>query len=80
VGGAMARSPEGVPWQRVLNAQGKISLPKGKGYEQQRELLEAEGVIFDAREQVDLARFSWNGPSQEWLEAEGLSESNSLTS
>lgn len=76
VGGAMANCPEGVPWQRVLNAQGKISLAKGKGYERQRELLEAEGVVFDARERVDLNRFGWEGPSDEWLEAEGLGGSN----
>jgi methylated-DNA-protein-cysteine methyltransferase related protein len=72
VGGAMARCPEGVPWQRVLNAQGKISLPKGKGSAEQRELLESEGVVFDERERVDLARFGWSGPSQEWMAAEGM--------
>src|SRR5512136_1247003 len=45
VGGAMAACPEGVPWQRVINAQGKISLRPG-GYDQLK-LLEAEGVVFD---------------------------------
>src|SRR3972149_4092650 len=44
VGGAMAACPEGVPWQRVINAQGKISLRPG-GYEQ-RKVLEAEGGVF----------------------------------
>lgn len=60
VGGAMAACPEGVPWQRVINAQGKISLRRGA--ERQRELLEAEGVEFDQRERVDLARYAWSGP------------------
>jgi methylated-DNA-protein-cysteine methyltransferase related protein len=62
VGGAMANCPSDVPWQRVINAQGKISLAKGKGYEQQRELLESEGVVFNERERVDLSRFGWEGP------------------
>ena len=67
VGGAMAACPEGVPWQRVVNAQGKISLRPGGGGVRQRQLLEAEGVVFDSRERIDLDRFGWNGPSEEWL-------------
>ena len=63
VGGAMAACPEGVPWQRVVNAQGKISLPPGRGYEHQRELLEAEGVTFNDRARIDLKRYGWNGPN-----------------
>ncbi|HEY3344248.1 MAG TPA: MGMT family protein [Anaerolineaceae bacterium] len=62
VGTAMSASPQGVPWQRVINAQGKIS-PRGPGAARQRELLEAEGVVFDERERVDLARFGWEGPN-----------------
>jgi methylated-DNA-protein-cysteine methyltransferase-like protein len=62
VGGAMAACPEGVPWQRVINAQGKISL-RGGSETRQRELLESEGVIFDSRDRVDLQRFGWTGPA-----------------
>lgn len=62
VGGAMAACPTGVPWQRVINAQGKISLRRGSGESEQRALLEAEGVIFDERQRVDLKRFGWEGP------------------
>ncbi len=58
VGGAMAACPEGVPWQRVINAQGKISL-RGGSEIHQRELLEAEGVVFDDRGRVDLERYGW---------------------
>jgi methylated-DNA-protein-cysteine methyltransferase-like protein len=72
VGGAMAACPEGVPWQRVINAQGKISLRPGGGGQVQRELLEEEGVTFDERDRVDLKRFGWSGPSEEWLAARGL--------
>jgi methylated-DNA-protein-cysteine methyltransferase related protein len=78
VGGAMAGCPSDVPWQRVVNAQGKISLPKGKGYEQQRGLLEEEGVVFNEREKIDLSRFGWQGPPREWLRQRGLSAPPSL--
>ena len=33
-----------LPWHRVINAQGTISLPKGRGYELQKSLLETEGI------------------------------------
>ena len=60
VGGAMAACPSDVPWQRVINAQGKISLRQGA--EKQRELLEAEGVVFSERGRVDLKVYEWQGP------------------
>jgi methylated-DNA-protein-cysteine methyltransferase-like protein len=63
VGGAMAACPDGVPWQRVVNAQGKIS-PR-KGADLQRQLLEDEGVIFDQRERIDLKQYGWHAPQQE---------------
>ena len=61
VGGAMAACPPDVPWQRVINAQGKISV-RGGGEIKQRELLEDEGVTFDERDRIDLRRFGWSGP------------------
>ena len=72
VGGAMARCPEDVPWQRVINSQGKISIRKGGGHQVQRQLLEEEGVVFDEKERVDLGRYGWDGPSADWLKARGL--------
>ncbi|MCU0484475.1 MAG: MGMT family protein [Anaerolineales bacterium] len=66
VGGAIAACPPGVPWQRVINAQGKISLP-GKAGVEQRELLEAEGVQFDPHGRVDLKRFGWDPSSAEQM-------------
>ena len=65
VGGAMAACPEDVPWQRVINAQGKIS-PHGEGFgtAMQRQLLVEEGVIFDAAGRIDLAHFGW--PEGTW--------------
>lgn len=72
VGGAMAACPENVPWQRVVNAQGKISLPGGGGMGRQRQLLEAEGIVFDSRERIDLKTFGWEGPDEGWRYARGL--------
>lgn len=64
VGWAMRASPEGsgVPWQRVINSRGFISLGTGKGgAELQRALLEEEGVVFDETGRVDLERYGWAG-------------------
>ena len=48
-----------VPWWRVINARGEISLrtPDGISEEMQRDRLESEGVEFSLERQVDLARF-----------------------
>ncbi len=59
VGGAMAGCPSDVPWQRVINAQGKISVRHAA--QEQRILLEAEGVQFDERDRVDLKIYLWEG-------------------
>ena len=72
VGSAMRRSPGDVPWQRVINAQGKISLSDPALQTRQRELLEAEGVPFDQRQRVDLVRYGWEGPPPEWLRSRQL--------
>jgi methylated-DNA-protein-cysteine methyltransferase-like protein len=58
VGSAMAKCPDDVPWQRVINAKGEISLRPGA--QEQRRLLEEEGVEFDERGRVDLDRFGWD--------------------
>lgn len=60
VGGAMAACPEDVPWQRVINSKGEISARPGA--EEQRVLLEEEGVTFDDRGRVDLNLFGWKEP------------------
>jgi methylated-DNA-protein-cysteine methyltransferase related protein len=49
-----------VPWHRVVNASGEISLRSGgDGAEVQRLRLEREGVSFDSRGRIDLRRFQW---------------------
>jgi methylated-DNA-protein-cysteine methyltransferase-like protein len=62
VGGAMAACPADVPWQRVINAQGKIS--DRPGAQRQRQLLEAEGIVF-VKDKVDLKVYQWRGPGRE---------------
>lgn len=52
------KHPE-LPWYRIVNVRGGISLPRGKGYELQREMLIAEGVIFGHDDRIDLPRFQW---------------------
>lgn len=61
VGGAMANCPAGVPWHRVVNSQGKISLKAGGGGNIQKDLLLEEGILFDERERIDLQKYRWSG-------------------
>ena len=46
------------PWQRVVNAQGRISDHGGEALQRQR--LEAEGVEFDDHHRIDLNVFGWD--------------------
>ena len=64
VGWALHGIPEGsdVPWQRVINARGIITLDAhGPGGAIQRALLEAEGVVFDEEGRTDLDAYGWEG-------------------
>jgi methylated-DNA-protein-cysteine methyltransferase-like protein len=50
-----------VPWHRVINRQGQISLRHpAAGPILQRVLLEAEEVGFDAQERIDLSVYRWH--------------------
>ena len=62
VGLALKRLPKEttIPWHRIINAQGRISLPTGSASQYtQRERLEAEGVVFRGNKSVDLGRYRW---------------------
>jgi methylated-DNA-protein-cysteine methyltransferase related protein len=62
VGYAMHALPAGtrVPWQRVVNAQGKVSRRRVPGAElTQRMLLIREGVRFGEAGRISLARYGW---------------------
>ena len=54
-----------VPWQRVINSSGGISI-RGDviRVEEQRWLLENEGIRFDQSGKVDLKKYCWQGPKQ----------------
>ena len=64
VGHALSALPSGtkVPWWRVINRNGEISI-KGRPHAArlQRVLLEKEGVKFNARGRVDWRKFGWDG-------------------
>lgn len=50
---------EGLPWQRVINAQGRIAIPKSSpGHLQQIRLLKAEGVVI-LNGKVSFAAHGW---------------------
>ena len=56
-----------IPWHRVVNAQGRISLPAGSASaRKQRELLTAEGIIIH-NHRIDLGRFGWRESLDEYL-------------
>ncbi|HVG39245.1 MAG TPA: MGMT family protein [Pyrinomonadaceae bacterium] len=66
VGYVMHAADETVPWQRVINAQGacstgRVILPPDK----QQRMLEAEGIVFNARGRCDLLRVQWSPPEYE---------------
>jgi methylated-DNA-protein-cysteine methyltransferase-like protein len=51
---------DSVPWHRVVNAEGRISVRHEPGSEAwQRELLEAEGIVFDVTGRIALERYRW---------------------
>ncbi|MDZ4158318.1 MAG: MGMT family protein [Anaerolineaceae bacterium] len=66
VGYALAALPQDtdVPWQRVINRQGKISVHgDGFGNALQRQLLLDENIQFDEQGRIDLHEAGWLGPA-----------------
>jgi methylated-DNA-protein-cysteine methyltransferase-like protein len=63
VGRAMRYCPEGLPWHRVVNGRGGLSVRARypDGHLVQRVLLEEEGVTFDSEDRLDLAIYAWTG-------------------
>jgi methylated-DNA-protein-cysteine methyltransferase-like protein len=64
VGGILFHSglEKGMPWQRVINAQGKISTYRVGMGDEQRRLLESEGLKFNRQGAVDLKKHQWRPP------------------
>ena len=59
VGWAMRDCPENVPWHRVVNARGEISLRPTAGYHEQRARLKEEGIRLDRAGRIDLNKYGW---------------------
>jgi len=62
VGQALRGLPKNtqIPWHRVVNAQGRISLPEGSAsYYTQRDRLESEGIPFNQNGKIDLNQHGW---------------------
>jgi methylated-DNA-protein-cysteine methyltransferase-like protein len=55
---------DGLPWHRVINSKGRISLPPQGGYEVQKKLLEIEGIAFKENGSIDLDTFLWRISSE----------------
>ncbi len=65
VGAAMARCPDDVPWQRVVNARGGVSPRSGGGHWEQGELLREEGVTPGEDGRLDLRAVGWPEHAEE---------------
>lgn len=52
-----------IPWHRVVNSKGEISL-KGEGFNIQKNLLQQEGIIFNKKNKIDLKIFGWQGKEE----------------
>jgi methylated-DNA-protein-cysteine methyltransferase-like protein len=62
VGQALRQTPADVdiPWHRVVNSQGRISLRVPADAYEQQVRLEAEGVVFSGAGRINLKIFRWN--------------------
>ncbi|KXK14010.1 MAG: methylated-DNA--protein-cysteine methyltransferase [Chloroflexi bacterium OLB15] len=70
-----------VPWHRVINSKGTISLPpETQAAALQRARLRHEGIEFNSREQVDFDQWGWEGPEPDWCAEMGLTMPKSLRS
>ncbi len=61
VGGVLKRLPEGskLPWHRVVNRHGQISLT-GPDLQRQRQALLSEDIMVSGDGYIDMERYRWN--------------------
>jgi methylated-DNA-protein-cysteine methyltransferase-like protein len=61
VGYALHRLPHesDVPWHRVINEKGRISLHSERSGALQQSILESEGIVFDAEGTIPLRKYRW---------------------
>ncbi len=63
---ALGPEDDDVPWWRVVNRSGRLSIPAVLGRRVlQRTLLEREGIVFSEGGRIDLDRFGWEGPERD---------------
>lgn len=48
-----------VPWHRVVNKHGKVSIRANGSLDKQKHLLELEGITFEMDQRIDLDEFGW---------------------
>jgi methylated-DNA-protein-cysteine methyltransferase-like protein len=53
----------GLPWHRVIGGKGRISLGRGRGFEEQKKRLAGEGVTVGRAGRIDLKRYQWESAS-----------------
>lgn len=58
----------GLPWHRVVSAEGRVSIKDPRGAALQKKRLVEEGVEFNTRERIDLDRFMWDPRPKRELE------------
>ncbi len=49
-----------LPWHRVLNSKGKISMRDPIAYVTQKGLMESEGVVFSTEDSINLKKYIWH--------------------
>lgn len=68
---ALGDANRDVPWQRVINSQGRISIAsRDHNTNEQAQLLRAEGVAVSEELRVDLDTYLWEG--LHWVEIEDI--------
>src|SRR6056297_1746869 len=63
VAGILKRKSEkyNLPWHRVINSMGKISIKSKTGYSKQKKRLLKEDVIFDKKDRIDFKKYLFLG-------------------
>jgi len=49
-----------LPWHRVVKKGGQIGLAEGRGFEEQKLLLEAEGIVVSEKGKIEIEEYLWN--------------------
>lgn len=49
-----------LPWHRIINSKGKLSIKDPIGFIEQKTLLEAEGIHFKNEDTIDMSIYMWD--------------------